>query len=174
VECYNKLSNLKHKLVSIGIEVEIVSGGGSCTYKYACKNSDITELQAGTYLFNDMTFQEKVIPEFECALTVMSTVVSKKNRPGFENMAVIDLGSKCISLNYGFPEIKSVEGKVLKVSQEHSRIDTVSDANLKTGDKVEVFVRDSNETFNLYSYIFLSRGDKIVGVVDINNHGQTI
>jgi len=169
--CYSILSSLKHKLISLGIPVGIVSGGGSCTYKYACKNEDLTELQAGSYLFNDTVYREKALPDFDCALTVMATVISKKNRPGFENMAVMDLGSKSMSLAYGFPEPKSVKGEIFSMPQQHCRIRTA--AELKFGDKVEVWVRDANGTFNLYNHIYLARGEKIVGAVEICAHGCT-
>ena len=171
--CYSVLSTLKQKLISLGIPVDIVSGGGSCTYKSACKNKDLTELQAGSYLFNDTAYREKAHLDFDLALTVMATVISKKNRKGFENMAVMDLGSKCISLIYGFPEVKSVKGEIYSMPQEHSRIRIAPGYELKAGDKVEVWVADANETFNLYNHVYLARGEKIVGVVEIYNHGRT-
>jgi len=172
--CYNVLSTLKRKLISLGIPVEIVSGGGSCTYKYACKNKDLTELQAGSYLFNDTAYREKAMLDFDLALTVMATVISKKGRPGFENMAVMDLGNKSMSLAYGFPEVKSVKGEIFSMPQQHCRIRTEAGTELKAGDKVEVWVRDANGTFNLYDHVYLARGEKIVGAVEIYGHGCTI
>ena len=173
IACYSVLSALKHKLISLGIPVEIVSGGGSCTYKYACKNKDLTELQAGSYLFNDTAYREKAGLDFDLALTVMATVISKKSRPGFENMAVMDLGNKSFSLAYGFPEVKSVKGEIFSMPQQHCRIRTAAGTELKAGDKVEVWVRDTNGTFNLYDHIYLARGEKIVGAVEIPGHGCT-
>ena len=173
VACYSILSTLKHKLISLGIPVEIVSGGGSCTYKSACKNKDLTELQAGSYLFNDTAYREKAHLDFELALTVMATVISKKNRKGFENMAVMDLGSKCISPVYGFPEVKSVKGEIYSMPQEHCRLRIAAGNELNAGDKVEVWVSDANGTFNLYDHVYLARGENIVGAVEIYGHGHT-
>ena len=170
--CYEKLAVLRDKLTNRGIPVEIVSGGGSCTYRYAAKSGALTELQAGTYIFNDTTYH-KIMPEFDCALSIMATVLSRKNRPGFENMAVMNLGRKSIATGYGMPEVKWPEGEIYSMPQEHCRIRLAPESmNVKAGDRVEVLVGDANETYNLYRYVYLTRGDSVVAKLEIAGHGE--
>ena len=174
VEAYKKLASVKERLESMGIPVEIVSGSGSGTYKSATSVKSLTELQAGTYIFNDTTYKSKCLPEYECVLSIMATVISKKQRPGFENMAILNLGKKCISLNYGFPPVKSHKGEIYSMPQEHCRIRLSPDnPDVKVGDPIEIYVSDSNETFNLYEHVYLVRGDLVVGKIEIYSHGKT-
>ena len=145
IEAYKKLAGVKEVLESMGIPVEIVSGSGSGTYKPATSVICLTEIQAGTYIFNDTTYKSKCLPEYECVLSVMATVISKKNRPGFEDMAILNLGTKCISLNYGFPPVKSHKGEIFSMPQEHCRIRFSADnPDVKVGDAIEICVSDSN------------------------------
>jgi len=173
-EAYKKLAGVKEKLESMGIPVGIVSGSGSGTYKSATTVNCLTELQAGTYLFNDTTYKNKCLPEFECVLSIMATVISMKRRPGFENMAILNLGNKCVSLNYGFPPVKSHKGEIFSMPQEHCRIRFSPDnPDVKVGDPVEIYVSDSNNTFNLYEHVYLVRGDLVVAKIEVYSHGKT-
>jgi D-serine deaminase-like pyridoxal phosphate-dependent protein len=79
-----------------GLKVEIVSGSGTYTYKYATQFNGITEVQAGTYLFMDTAFRESGVTEFELTLTVLATVISRSEREGVQNLAIIDMGRKAM------------------------------------------------------------------------------
>ena len=174
IEAYKKLADVRKKLERMGIPVEIVSGSGSGTYKPASTVKCLTEIQAGTYIFNDTTYKNKCLPEYECVLSVMATVISKKNRPGYEDMAILNLGNKCISLNHGFPPVKSHKGEIFSMPQEHCRIRlSPENPDLNVGDSIEIYVSDSNETFNLYEHVYLVRGDLVVGKIEVYNHGKT-
>lgn len=173
VEAYKTLVAVKEDLISKGIGVEIVSGGGSATYKHAASVKGLTELQAGSYIFNDSFYQENGLDEFACALTLLGTVVSRPDRQGAEDMAVLDVGRKSCSLTYGFPCMKEPAGEIYSMPQEHSRLKILDTASgLKAGDKVEIWVRDANETINLYDCIYAMRGDIVEAVLDITGRGR--
>ena len=157
-----------------GISVEIVSGGGTFTYKYATGIEGVTEIQAGTYLLMDTAFREKGVREFDCALTVLSTVISRPSWKGAENLAVIDVGSKAISAQLGTPEIKDPEGAaVIRFSQEHGRVGLENATReVKVGDKIELMVRDANGTVNLYDKFYALRGGIVEAVWEIPTCGN--
>ncbi len=168
------LADTRRFIEETGLTVDITSAGGTFTYKYASNINGVTEIQAGTYLLMDTAFKEKGVSDFECALTVLSTVTSRPSWRGAEHLAVIDVGSKGISVDLGLPEIKDPEGAtVIKFSQEHGRVDMESATrDLKIGDKVELWVRDANSTINLYDKFYAVRDDVVEAVWEIPNLGN--
>ena len=156
-----------------GLEVEIVSGSGTYTYKYAARFDGITEIQAGTYLLMDTAFRDAGVTEFELTLTVLSTITSRPRRKGVENLAIIDMGRKTMNTYYGLPEVKHPRGaKVVGLSQEHGKVELGGEArDLKVGDKVELWVRDANGTINLYDKFYAVRDDVVEAVWDIPARG---
>lgn len=170
---YRMLVETGEYIRQAGIPVEIISGGGTGTYRSACSLPGITEIQAGTYIFSDTTYREKGLTEFECTLTILSTVISRPKRPGAEDLAILDVGRKEMALTYGFPEMKSPEGTIFSMPQEHSRLKlTNPNYPLHIGDTVEVWVRDANCTFNLFDKVYAVRNGIVEAVVDIPGRGK--
>ena len=163
------LADTRRFIEEAGLKVEIVSAGGTFTYKYATGVEGVTEIQAGTYLLMDTAFREKGVQDFDCALTVLSTVISRPSWKGAENLAVIDVGSKAISSHLGTPEIKDPEGAtVIRFSQEHGRVALENATrNLNVGDKLELWVRDANGTVNLYDKFYALRDGIVEAVWEI-------
>jgi D-serine deaminase-like pyridoxal phosphate-dependent protein len=172
-QAYQILVDTRDCLERNGISVEVVSGGGTCTYKAASSIKGVTELQTGTYIFMDTTFRDNGMAEFDCALSILATVISRPERPGAEDLAILDVGRKAIDLTYGFPEVKSPSGTVFSMPQEHSRLRLEGDGpRLKVGDKVELWVRDANGTVNLYDKVYALRGDIVEAVWDLSGRGK--
>jgi D-serine deaminase-like pyridoxal phosphate-dependent protein len=156
-----------------GLKVEIVSGSGTYTYKYATQFSGITEVQAGTYILMDTAFRESGVTEFELTLTVLATVISRPERGGVRNLAIIDMGRKAMHPYYGMPEVKHPKGAtIIGMSQEHGKVELEGEAcDLKVGDKMELWVRDANDTINLYDKFYAVRNDVVEAVWDIPARG---
>ena len=81
-----------------GIHVENISTGSTGTYDVTAENSELTELQAGTYVLMDGEYR-KHVPEFACALTVLSTVISQPDG----NRAITDSGPDVYQRGTGKP-----------------------------------------------------------------------
>ncbi|MCJ7518170.1 MAG: DSD1 family PLP-dependent enzyme [Anaerolineaceae bacterium] len=173
-EAYQILVDTSRYLENKGIDVEIVSGGGSCTYQSASCVKGVTELQVGTYIFMDTQFRDNGgLEEFECALSILATIISRPERAGAENLAILDIGRKAIDNTYGFPEVKFPSGTIFSMPQEHSRLKfNSSDSRLKVGDKVELWVRDANGTVNLYDKIYAIRNERVEAVWDLIGRGK--
>jgi D-serine deaminase-like pyridoxal phosphate-dependent protein len=168
------LADTRRLIEEAGLEVEVVSAGGTFTYRYAAEVEGVTEIQAGTYLLMDTAFREQGVRDFECALTVLSTVVSRPTWNGAEHLAVIDVGNKGISTLLGLPEVKDPEGAaVIRLSQEHGRVDLKrAVCDLHIGDRVELWVRDANGTVNLFDRFHALRHGVVEAVWEIPNLGN--
>jgi len=59
-----------------GLTTEIVAAGGLGTWDITGANDRITEIHAGSYIFMD-AFHRKLVPGFDPALTVQTTVISR-------------------------------------------------------------------------------------------------
>lgn len=173
-KAYQVLVDTKNLLVANGIPVEIVSGSGSATYKAACAVKGITELQVGSYIFMDTTYRDNGgLEEFKCSLSILSTVISRPDRENARNLAILDIGRKGIDNTLGMPEMKQPAGTIFSMPQEHSRLKfDPKKITLNVGDTVELWVKDSNGTFNLYDKVYALRGDIVESVWDITGRGQ--
>jgi D-serine deaminase-like pyridoxal phosphate-dependent protein len=89
---------------------EVISAGGTGSYDL---NSLATEIQAGSYVLMDTAYAKLRLP-FECALTVLATVISV-NKAGW---AVADCGLKALGIDHGNPSL--LDGSVVWFcSDEH-------------------------------------------------------
>jgi len=158
-----------------GLAVGIVSAGGTFTYKVAAETPGVTEVQAGTYLLMDTAFQEKGVRDFECTLTVLATVISKPTWAENHDLAILDVGRKGMDVHLGLPEVKGLDGATLfSMSQEHGRVRLEGPAkNLQVGDKLELWVRNSNDTINLYDRFYAVRDGIVEAVWEIPARGRS-
>ena len=170
---YQVLVQTRDLIQSAGIPVEIVSGGGTCQHKPASRVKGITELQVGTYIFMDTTYRELGLENFECALSMLATVISRPDRTGAEDLAILDIGRKAMDLTYGFPQVKYPPGEIVSMPQEHSRLKLETPGpDPRIGDKVELWVSDANGTVNLHDKIFIIRNGLVEAVWDISGRGK--
>jgi D-serine deaminase-like pyridoxal phosphate-dependent protein len=173
-KAYRLLADTRSHIEKHGIEVSIVSGGGTFTYRYAAEIEGITEIQAGTYLLMDTTFQDHGVREFDCALSVLTTVISQPGYAGAEKLAIVDTGKKSISTALGLPEVLEPDGaKVISLSDEHGRISFADSASaLRLGDQVEFSVPDANGTINQFDRIYAVRDGLVEDVWFIPKSGN--
>jgi D-serine deaminase-like pyridoxal phosphate-dependent protein len=153
-------------LKNAGLRVEIVSGAGTFTYRFASEIKGLTEIQAGTYLLMDTAFQEHGVREFKCALTVLTTVISRPTYPDAGGLVIVDTGRKSISPALGLPEVKNPgKAKVLSLSDEHGRVIVDPEAEaVGVGDQIELWVRDANGTINQFDRFYAMRGETVEAI----------
>jgi len=160
-----------------GLPVEIVSGGSSGTFDIDVELPGLTELQAGSYCVMDIDYRRigakgsKINGQFELALTVLTTVVS---RPSAE-LAIVDGGFKAFSTDRPFPP-EAVEWPGVEYSwagDEHGRL-TISDQDRapRLADRIEFFPPHCDPTINLYDQIYAMRGDKVEAVWEVSGRGR--
>lgn len=136
-----------------GLNVEIVSGAGTGSYDMAAEFPDITEIQAGSYVFMDGTYQKLGLP-FEQSLTVLAQVVSRPS----PDLIVFDVGLKGISPERFVPAIQGYEDAltVQHLSEEHATAQ-LHKGDLRLGDKLHFVPSHCCTTVNLYDYMYVAR-----------------
>ena len=118
----------------------------------------MTEIQGGSYLLMDTDYQT-VCPEFELALSVLGTVIS---RSGNERL-ILDIGLKEISGERGLPVLKNADGAHLRrLNAEHAIVDIVNpDFAAQVGDQLEIWAHYSDATANLHRHMYGLRDGRV-------------
>jgi D-serine deaminase-like pyridoxal phosphate-dependent protein len=153
-EALSRLTQTKSLIEQAGVPVEIVSCGGSSDFSIAAKCPHVTEIQAGSYLLMDSSY-EPFAPEFRPCLSILSTVISKT--PG--ERIVVDAGLRAMSGEHGLPSVKGAPGLRTKALHiEHSILE-IADSTLaiEVGAKVEMCVRFLDQTLVLHDHLFAVR-----------------
>jgi D-serine deaminase-like pyridoxal phosphate-dependent protein len=165
-ETLRRLTQTKCLIQGAGIPVGIVSCGGSSDFSIAAKCPHITEIQAGSYLLMDSSY-EPFAPEFRPTLSILSTVISKT--PG--ERIVVDAGLTAMSGQHGLPSIKGAPGlrtKALHV--EHSIVEIADSAHpIEVGEKVEIWVRFLDQTLALHDHLFAVRSGELEEMLPIEH-----
>lgn len=154
---------------SAGLEVGIVSCGGTGTYDYTAKLPGITEVQAGGGIFCDVYYHDFMHVPHECALTIMTTVTSRPT----PTRIICDAGKKTMSSDAAVPR-PLVQGDVQSVSlsAEHARIELATPSDLAVGDRVEFVVGYSDTTTMLHEELYGVRNDRVEVVWPILGRGK--
>jgi D-serine deaminase-like pyridoxal phosphate-dependent protein len=153
-----------------GLPVYIVSGGGTGTFNISSTVPGVDEIQAGSYVFSDTKYRSVGV-DFECALTVLASVISRPT----PTVAITDAGHKVATSEFGMPEIKDIPGATLaKLSEEHGKIEFAeANRDLKVGDKVQYIVSHGCTTINLHDRYFGVRDGRLEVVWDIAGRGKS-
>ncbi len=152
-----------------GIDVEIVSAGGTGTFDISGDFPGITEIEAGSYVFIDARYAG-VVDVFKPALSILATVISRPER----DLAIIDAGHKTFTTEFGMPAAKGIRGiELASLSEEHGKLRLGADApDLKVGDKIEFIPSHGCTTINLHDFYFGIRGDRLETVWKIAARGK--
>jgi D-serine deaminase-like pyridoxal phosphate-dependent protein len=116
-EAMSRLLQVADALEAHGQTVDVVSAGGTGTYDSTGSNPRVTEIQVGSYAFMD-TSHAAIVPGFDYALTVLSTVVSRHG-----NTVVLDAGKKSLGLDDPPPSVVGHAAAVRYVAEEHTVLD---------------------------------------------------
>ncbi len=137
----------KDFIEAAGLRVDQISGCGTGTHTITGRLLWMTELQCGSYATMDAQYAAVGGADYENALTVLLTVISRP-RPG---RAIVDGGLKSITAEFGDPTVL-VEGATwFDFSEEHGEIRLEGSAEeLRVGDKIELIPRHGCTTVNLY------------------------
>lgn len=140
-----------------GLPCEIVSAGGTATWDWTAAFPGVTEIQAGSYVVMD-NFHGALVPEFEQAVTVLATVVSRRS-----DRVIVDAGNKSM----GAPGLASIRGydlPVLRSDEEHGVFVATSDPRLEVGDVVEIVPGYTPGTVNWYDAYHVIENNRVVDI----------
>ena len=164
------LLDTRQDIERAGIEVRVVSAGGTSNYQVVGAMDGVTEVPAGTYALLDAQHAPH-LPHLKTAGRVMSTVTSRPE-PGY---MITDGGQKAIGADTGFPSIDNLPNPTVKgLSAEHGSIhfDATDGADPQLGDKVWCTPWDAATCANLHDYIFAVRNDALEAVWEVSARGR--
>ena len=142
-----------------GMRVDIVTGGSTGSAEFDLRVPELTELQAGSYVFMDMAYRKEGV-EYPQALYVLGTVVSA-NHSGF---VTVDAGTKAFSTDRGYPPaVVDLGASTFRWGgDEFGYVDLISaPRELKLGDRVWFLPPHCDPTVNLYDRIYACRGGEV-------------
>ncbi len=151
-----------------GIPLREASVGSSATVRVSGRVPGVTEIRPGTYIFNDfMQMNAGACMEDDCALTVLSTVVS---RPAADRV-ILDAGSKCLSSDFhrmtdrmsGYGYLKGSSGVVVaRLSEEHGVVVLPDGAPRPAiGDRVEIIPNHACGALNMFDTLVGTRNGEV-------------
>jgi len=162
------LVDTKKLIEKAGIKIEEISSGSTGSYDVSAGNPEVTQVRAGSYILMDYPYHEHV-PEFDCALTVLSTVISKHP----DGIIVLDAGMMSISSAQGNPrilpteplEIDSVE--LHELHAENTLLKIKKPVRIEVGDKMELIPSYLDATVICHEKLHGMRKGQVELVADI-------
>jgi D-serine deaminase-like pyridoxal phosphate-dependent protein len=149
-----------------GLPVDVVTGAGTGTWEFVGFHEGVTEIQPGSFILMDCAYHA-VRPEFGCALSIRTTVISRRPR-----WYVLDAGSKAISRDFGTPIIKGLpDHRIIKLSEEHTTVES-ADPAIRVGDRLEVIPAHCCATMNLHRQCVAVRTGRIEALWPIEASGR--
>ena len=149
-----------------GLDIRTVSVGSTPAALYTPTVPGVTEMRPGTYVFNDnSTFRHGLIGPANCALRILSTVVS---RPAADR-ALLDAGSKTLAMDpsrshpgHGYI-VGHATAEITKLSEEHGTVHVPTGMpGLEIGDRVEIIPNHVCPTVNLQDELFVVRNGELI------------
>jgi D-serine deaminase-like pyridoxal phosphate-dependent protein len=159
-----------HACRDAGLQVDIVSCGGTGTFPFCIEQPGVTEVQIGGAIFSDMHYRLNYHVDFEPALTVLATVISRPT----PTRIVVDAGKKTMSGDAAMPSPRSLPSvREMKLSAEHAKMDLAEPSTVpEVGDKIEFIVGYSDTTVHLHEEIVGVRDGRIEAVWRVAGRGR--
>ncbi len=150
----------RRQVEAAGIEVGIMSGGGTGNYWFNIALGASNELQAGGGVLLDRTYEEKMrVPDHQQSLFIQAQVVST----AVAGRAVADMGWKGSGMHTGLPSVVSPPGvEVRGLNAEHTILTLDEGVTLNPGDRVTMVPNYSDSTMLLHRTLYATRN----GVVE--------
>lgn len=167
-----KIDAVLEALSAAGFEATIVSGGSTPGASKTPLIPQTTEIRPGTYVFYDASsLHAKVCNEADCALRVLTTVVSTAV-PG---QCVIDAGSKTFSSDqtFGVGTYGHFVGRawrMRKMNEEHGYVEINGPAHV--GERIWVVPSHCCATVNMHDEIWYGRRGHVAGSWKVAARGK--
>lgn len=157
-----------------GIEVPIVSGGGSPALLKIEDFPMLTEYRAGTYVYNDVMMMASGLARLEdCALQVRATVVSRPS----PDRAIVDAGSKILTREQYYVKdfgriAEYPEAVVSNVTEEHGVIDLAKCGRKpEIGEIVNIIPNHCCAVSNMVDNVYVLSGGEVVDILPVAARG---
>lgn len=173
------VAKAKPMFAKAGLEIAIVSGGGTPKAWHAHEIAGLTEVRVGTYIYQDRaTVAAGAATLAECALHVHATIISRPT----EDRAIMDAGTKSLTSDMVAPSVGAGYGLLIdypdavveRLYEEHGVID-LSRCGTKpsVGDHVRVLPNHVCVVSNLHDEVVISRDGQVIDTWHVAARGKT-
>ncbi|WP_366556511.1 alanine racemase [Aquibaculum sediminis] len=176
VQSAERLEAARAACLAHGLQVPVITSGGSPDMWSDEGLAPITEYRAGTYIYNDRSLVAGGVATIEqCALTVLATVVSRPTA----DRAILDAGSKSLTsdllgldghgLVLAYPE-----ARLYGLSEEHGHLDVSNCTTApQVGERLRILPNHACVVSNLFDRVFLTAGDRLLGALPVDARGRS-
>jgi 3-hydroxy-D-aspartate aldolase len=164
-------------LKEVGLDCDIVGGGGTGSYYFEGNSGVYNELQCGSYAFMDADYGRILDKdgnridqgEWENALFILTSVMSHAKA----DKAIVDAGLKAQSVDSGLPTVFGRNDAVeyLKCSDEHGVV-ADPDGVLKVNDKLKLVPGHCDPTCNVHDWYVGVRDGKVETLWPVSARGK--
>lgn len=159
-----------------GLQVPVVTTGGSPDMWSNDGLGPVTEYRAGTYIYNDRALLAHGAATLDrCAMTVLATVVSRPTA----DRAIIDAGSKALTSDllgldgYGLV-LEHPKAKLYQLNEEHGLLDVSACATKPdVGDRIHVLPNHTCVVTNLFDRLYVVAGGQLLGALPVDARGRS-
>ena len=156
---------LRNYLQDHGITVTHVAGGSTGTCADKPQTSVYTQLQSGSYLFMDSSYEPLHLP-FRQALYVLTTVISVS-----PDRVVLDCGVKSLTMDQRPPYFPAYPDAEVEFHEEHTIL-RVKDSGLQLGDMLMLVPGHCCTTNNTFEEFHVVNGSELMHVWPIVSRGK--
>lgn len=161
-----ELQQLKRRLLDAGLSVNQVSGASTGTIGLRGPDTVYTEVEVGTYLFMDTSYDQLQLP-FENSLFLLTSVISLAG-----GLIITDAGCKSLGMDQTPAVFREFPDAAISFSEEHSAIPAAG-RKAKIGEQLHLIPGHSCTTINMHDFLYLTRGDKVVGKIPVTSRGRS-
>ena len=171
-----QVSQAVDALKAVGLECDIVGGGGTGSYYFESNSGVYNELQCGSYGFMDADYGRILDEngnrldrgEWENALFILTSVMSHAKA----DKAIVDAGLKAQSVDSGLPVIFGrSDVEYVKCSDEHGVV-ADPDGVLKVNDKLKLVPGHCDPTCNVHDWYVGVRNGKVETLWPVSARGK--
>ena len=160
-----------------GLNLPVVTGGGTGTYDINSEVDGMTDTQVGSYVFMDDNYREvggrsgQVFDDFEPSLFVLATAISQP----VEGRITVDAGYKAFATDKEPPRLRDIGGVTYQFDGDEHGILELTDPSepITVGDKVRLTIPHCDPTVNLYDHLHAVRGEDVLEVWPIAGRGRS-
>jgi len=160
----------------VGLEPELVSGGGTGSYYFEAGSGVYNELQCGSYAFMDADYgrirdrdgNRIDAGEWQNALFILTSVMSHAKA----DKAICDAGLKVQSVDSGLPFVFGRDDvKYIKCSDEHGVIED-PEGRLKVNDRLRLVPGHCDPTCNVHDWYVGVRNGRVETLWPVSARGK--
>ncbi|MEX0747226.1 MAG: alanine racemase [Rhodothermales bacterium] len=148
----------------------------------------ITEIRPGNYVFNDgIQLALRVAELHSCALTVLTTVVSRHRDHAGKERLFLDAGKKILTSDTGYKtdgygillyNARTMQpmphAHITNLSEEHGWVDVLGGSTLSVGDRVRVVPNHACVAVNTQDLMYVVDGEDVVDSLPVDARGRVI